>query len=147
MLSEAPPWVREIDHTGDIGIEVTAETLPQLFDRAAQGMFEVLTDLESVRPTETTTITAEGRDHEALMVRWLSELNYHHTVDHELYSRFEVEKLEETADGFVLQATCHGEPTDLDRHTVYTEIKAITFHGLDVHETEEGWAVQVIFDM
>ncbi len=147
MLPEAPPWFREIDHTGDIGIQVTADTLPQLFDRAAQGMFSVLTDLDDIRPTETTTITAEGRDHEALMVRWLSELNYHHTVNHQLYTRFDVQTLETSEEGVALRATCRGEPIDPDRHTVYTEIKAITFHGLDVRETDEGWTVQVIFDM
>lgn len=144
---EALPWFHEIDHTGDIGIEVTADTLPQLFDRAAQGMFSVLTDLDTVRPTETTTMRVEGRDHDALMVRWLSELNYRHTVDHQLYTRFDVKSMEETENGIVLQATCHGESIDSDRHTVYTEIKAITFHGLEVRKTEEGWTVQVIFDM
>jgi SHS2 domain-containing protein len=31
MPADAPAWFREIDHTGDIGIQVTAPTLPQLF--------------------------------------------------------------------------------------------------------------------
>lgn len=147
MSPASPSWLREIDHTGDIGIEVTADTLPQLYERAAQGMFSVLTDLDTVRPEEPTTITVEGRDHDALMVRWLSELNYLHTVDHKLYVRFDIEVLSPAEEEIRLQATCSGEPIDPDRHTVYTEIKAITFHELDVHETNTGWAVQVIFDM
>jgi SHS2 domain-containing protein len=147
MPADAPAWFREIDHTGDIGIQVTAPTLPQLFERAATGMFRVLTDLEAVQSPESLQITVDGRDLEALMVRWLSDLNYRHTVDHVLYSAFEVTPIEETDEGFTLTATARGEPIDPDRHTVYTEIKAITFHGLDVQETDDGWAVQVIFDM
>ena len=147
MPADTPDWFHEIDHTGDIGIQVTAPTLPQLFERAAAGMVRVLTDPEAVRTDEATQITVNGRDHEALMVRWLSDLNYRHTVDHVLYGTFAVEAIDETDTGLSLTATVRGEPIDPDRHTVYTEIKAITFHGLDVHETDDGWAVQVIFDM
>lgn len=147
MSLPTPDWLRELDHTGDIGIEVTADTLTQLFERAAEGTFRVLTDVRDVQGKEERTITVRGRDHEALMVRWLSELNYRHTVDRQLYSEFAVSSIEDAEDGLALTATVRGEPINADRHTVYTEIKAITFHGLDVHETDTGWAVQVIFDM
>lgn len=147
VSADAPAWFREIDHTGDIGIQVTAPTLPQLFERAATGMFRVLTDLEAVQSPESTQITVDGRDLEALMVRWLSDLNYRHTVDHVLYGAFDVASITTTDDSLTLTATAHGESIDPDRHTVYTEIKAITFHGMEIRETGEGWAVQVIFDM
>lgn len=147
MLTDAPDWLREIDHTGDIGIQVTAASLAQLFGRAAVGTFHVLTDLSAVEARDEMQITVEGRDREALMVRWLSELNYRHTVDDQLFCDFTVASIEGTDDGRTLTGTACGEPLDPDRHTVYTGIKAITFHGLDVRETDDGWAVQVIFDM
>jgi SHS2 domain-containing protein len=140
-------WFQEIDHTGDIGIQVTAPSLPQLFERAAAGTFRVLTDPESVQTPDATHISVTGRDREALMVRWLSELNYRHTVDGVLFGAFSVEPIHETDDGLTLTAIAHGEPIDPARHTVYTEIKAITFHGMNIRETDDGWTVQVIFDM
>lgn len=147
MLADPPDWLQEIDHTGDIGIHVTADSLPQLFERAATGTFHVLADLDAVRPADDTTVTVTARDREALLVRWLSELNYRHTVEDQLYVTFSVDTLEDTSDGLQLTATLRGEPIDPARHTVHTEIKAITFHGLSVEETPDGWAVQVIFDM
>ena len=147
MTFPDPDWFREIDHTGDIGIQVTAPTLPCLFERAALGTFHVLTDLDAVRTPDATSIAVDGRDREALMVRWLSELNYRHTVDNVLYASFEVASIDNANDGLTLTAIARGEPIDPDRHTVHTEIKAITFHGLDVHKTDNGWGVQVIFDM
>ena len=147
MSAPTPDWLEEIDHTGDIGLRVRADTLPQLFERAAVGMFSVLTDLDTVRPTDSTGLSVEGRDREALMVRWLSELNYHHTVHARLFCAFSVETLEATADGFRLSATATGERLAPARHTVHTEIKAITFHGMEIRETADGWTVQVIFDM
>jgi SHS2 domain-containing protein len=147
MPAPSPPWLREIDHTGDLGLRVTADSLPHLFERAAEGTFHVLTDLSAVQPDTATRLTVEGRDREALMVRWLSELNYRHTVDRQLFSNFTVEAIEETSDGGTLTAIVRGEPIDPDRHVVHTEIKAVTFHGLAVEKTNAGWAVQIIFDM
>lgn len=147
MLQDSPPWLQEIDHTGDIGLRVTAASLPQLFERAALGMCHVLTTVDAVRPTESTTVAVEGRDREALMVHWLSELNYRHTVQNRLFCAFEVHSIGQQDDGLSLTATAQGEPLDPARHTVHTEIKAITFHGMAIRETDEGWTVQVIFDM
>lgn len=147
MLTSPPPWLQEIDHTGDVGLRVTADTLEQLFERAAAGTFYVLTDPTEVRADTATTVTVRGRDYEALLVRWLSELNYRHTVNRQLYATFVVEEIVATEDGFALTATVEGEPTDPARHTVHTEIKAVTYHGLDVQETDDGWTAQVIFDM
>ena len=142
-----PDWLQEIDHTGDIGIRVTAPSLPQLFERAALGTFRVLTDLTTVQASKETHVAVDGHDLEALMVRWLSELNYRHTVDGVLFGAFAVESIQETDEGLTLTATARGEPIDPARHTVYTEIKAITFHGMNIRETDDGWTVQVIFDM
>lgn len=147
MTTHDPIWLEEIDHTGDVGIRVTASSLPELFERAALGMFSVLTDVETVRPDQPADIEVQGRDREALMVRWLSELNYHHNVDHVVYRESNVESIDESKDGISLHATVLGEPIDPDRHTIYTEIKAVTFHGLEIQETNDGWSVQVIFDM
>jgi len=148
MLPEdGPSWLQEIDHTGDVGLRVRADTLPQLFERAATGTFHVLTDRSDVRPDEATSLTVRGRDREALLLRWLSELNYRHTVDRRLYVDFAVSSLRADDDEWLLEATVWGEPIDPDRHVVYTEIKAVTFHGLEIRQTDEGWVVQVIFDM
>jgi SHS2 domain-containing protein len=147
MIADAPDWLQEIDHTGDIGIQVTAPSLAVLFERAAVGTFHVLADLPAVRAEQETTITVDGRDREALMVRWLSALNYRHTVEDRLFCDFTVASITETDDGLTLTGTARGEPLDPARHTVYTEIKAVTFHGMAIEETADGWAVQVIFDM
>jgi len=147
MERPRPSWLREIDHTGDVGIVVTAPTLCDLYARAALGMFWVLTDLDAVRETDTRTVAVEAADREALMVRWLSDLNFVHVTEHQLFRRIEVDALKPTADGVALRATCAGESIDPARHTVYTEIKAVTFHGLQIRDTGDGWTVQVIFDL
>jgi len=140
---ESPAWLREIDHTGDIGIVVTAPDRGQLYERAAWGLFSVLTDLSTVEPKEAHAVTVEGADPVDLMVKWLSELNFLHVTQHDLFAKFSIHELEDHR----LAATAWGEPIDRERHTVYTEVKAITYHRLEIEETDDGWRVQIIFDM
>lgn len=138
-----PDWFEEIDHTGDVGIIIRAPSLAELFVRAAWGMFSVVTDPEDVEAREFRPIEVEAGDREALMVEWLSELNFIHCTEYLVFSDFAVDQLDEHS----LQATVGGEPIDSEKHTIYTEIKAITYHGLVLEETSSGWKLQVIFDM
>ena len=141
--SEAPTWLREIDHTRDIGLVVTAPDRGQLYERAAWGLFSVLTEPSAVEPREAHAIAVEGTDPVDLMVKWLSELNFLHVTQHVLFSKFSIDELEDSR----LAATAWGEPIDPERHTVYTEVKAITYHQLEIEETDDGWRVQIIFDL
>lgn len=136
-------WLEEIDHTGDVGILVRAETVEELFARAAWGMFSVLTDLEEVEAREFRSISVEADDRGALLVAWLSELNFIHSTEYFVFSDFVINHLGE----HTLRATVGGEPIDAEKHTIYTEIKAVTYHGLKLEETDRGWQLQVIFDM
>ncbi len=143
MGQNAPTWFRELDHTADTGIEVWAESLPQLFERAAWGLFALLTDPETVRPREAVAFALEASDVQALLVRWLSELNYFHITRRWVFSRFDIQQLNERQ----LQAQAWGEPIDPDRHTIYTEVKAVTYHGLQLERQDGQWYARIIFDL
>jgi protein archease len=139
----APEWLDYIDHTGDAGILLRAENLRQLFERAAWAMFSVLTNVAEIRLEEETRIQVEANDLAALMLAWLSELNYRHVTEHRLFGKFEVSVI---SDQMVI-AEISGETINLDRHTIFTEIKAVTFHGLRLEKSDNGWEAQIIFDL
>jgi SHS2 domain-containing protein len=141
--SALPEWLEELEHTADTGIIVTAASLKELFARAAWGMFSVIADLPGVEPKVATHLSVEASDQKALMVKWLSELNVRHITKHLLFSRFDIIDLGDTH----LSAEVYGEAIDLERHTIYTEIKAITFHDLRIEKEGERWKAQIIFDL
>lgn len=143
MPDVPPDWLHELDHTGDAGFDVEAPTLDVLFARAAWALFTVLTDLDAIDPRETHRLTIEAADREALLVRWLTELNYVHSTGGWLFGRFDVH----LSDDRHLTATAHGERFDPERHPLYTEIKAVTFHGLRIEQHPEGWQARIIFDL
>ncbi len=138
-----PGWLRRLDHTADEGIQVDAPTFPALLERLAWGMFYLLVDLERVEPRTITRVDVEAPDREALVVRWLSELNYRHLSRKLLFSRFHVRR----ATRQKVEGEAWGEPLDPERHPLYTEIKAVTFHGLRVGREKGIWTAQVLFDV
>ena len=143
---ETPEWLEWIDHTADVGFVVRAPDLPTLFERAALALFQVLTDPSTVEPREPDSVDLEADDLAGLLVRWLSELNYLHETRHRLYSRFEIHELQET-EPYRLVATAWGESIHPERHPLYTEIKAVTYHRLRLERRGDQWEAEVILDL
>ncbi len=132
-----------IEHTADVGYRLFAPTLAELFAVAGRALFDAITELDSIQPQFERKVAVEAGDIEALLVAWLSELNYRCITDLELYSEFAIEEISPNA----VRATVRGERIDPGRHVIQTEIKAVTYHELYVRQTENGWEAQVIFDV
>lgn len=132
-----------IDHTGDVGVVVRGSSLQELFVNSAVAMMDVITNREKVKSVLTRSIEAEGLDVEDLLVRWLSEINYHVSTHHELYGAFTIELL----GGNRVKGIASGELYDESKHELKTEIKAVTYHGLYVKKTRDGYEARVIFDI
>ena len=60
-----------LDHTADLGIEVAAPSLDQLFAEALAGLTDCLTERSAVRGVQERAVEVEGRDLELLLVTWL----------------------------------------------------------------------------
>src|SRR5256885_13017328 len=72
----------EIEHTADVGIRAYGSTLNELFANAAEGMFSLIADLDSVKPVGAVEVLLAAEDVETLLLRWLSELLYIHETQH-----------------------------------------------------------------
>ena len=129
-----------IDHTADIAIRTTGKSMNEAFENAGYAMFDTMCDATSVKPLTTKRVECEANDLEQLLVDWLSELLFICDVDDMLFSKFEVQ-----ITGTKLQAKIYGEKMDRTRHHLKTDIKAITYHMLDVDK--ETNTVQVLFDI
>jgi len=132
-----------LDHTADIGIIVYGEDLKALFENAGKAFFHLITDLRKVRHRTERKIVVKGESLDRLIVDWLSELLYLHDVENLLFKEFEVESVGE--DG--LKAIAKGEPFQEGVHAIKTEVKAVTYHQLEVRKKNGGWRAQVILDL
>jgi SHS2 domain-containing protein len=131
------------DHTADLGLRVRAADLDGLFAEAGRALFSaVVEDLGTVVAPQRLEVRLDGTDKEYLLFDWLKTLLYHFDAEHILLSRFEVKV---GADG--LEGAAWGEPMDRSRHEMNHEVKAITYHGLKVEKTADGWLAEVIVDI
>ena len=130
-------------HTADLGLEIYGRSLAELFTNAAYALFDLVTDLHRVKPTETRTIAVSGTDREDLLVNYLREVLYLYNGKGLLLSDFSITDME---DGY-LRGEARGEIFDALRHIIKKEIKAVTYHQTSVLQTAMGWKGRVIVDV
>ena len=131
------------EHTADLGLRVRAPDLAMLFADAGRGLTSMIAaNLEAIAPVREVRLEVSGTRRDDLLFDWLSEILYLFESEHLLLSQFNVEVNNDGA-----QAIARGEPLDESRHQLEHEVKAITYHGLKVEETPEGWLAEVIVDI
>jgi SHS2 domain-containing protein len=97
---------------------------------------------DAVRPLQTRKFTLAAEGPAYLLFDWLNELLYAFETEKLLLAVFDLQLHDNQ-----LTATCRGEPMDPARHQMDHEVKAITYHGLRVEHTTEGWDAEVIVDI
>ena len=132
-----------VDHTGDIGVRVFGERLPELFQQAAEALTFIITDPETIRIKETRKILLEAKTDEELLITWLNELVYLFDTQGLLFKSFEVLSVHDHH----FEALAQGERYVQDRHPIKTAVKAATYHQLKIENHQGVWTAQVIFDL
>lgn len=134
-------------HIADAKFKAYGSTLEEAYENAALAMFNVMINTSGLGTSESRDIEIESPDIKGLLVEWLSELLYLFEVDGIVFFEFKIYSIEKTNDGFSLKGKASGEPIDLSRHNFDTQVKAVTFHDLQVESDKTGrfW-VQVVVD-
>ena len=134
---------RFLNHTGDLAIEIYGQSLRNIFENAGQALFHVITDPSKVQEKVEKGITLAYDDLETLMVDWLGELLYLHDVEGLLFRRFEVRGMEDGR----FEVKAWGESFQEGRHVIRTEVKAVTFHHLEIKQQQGRWRARVVLDL
>ena len=130
------------DVTADIGFKAYGESLNEAFENAGLAIFNIISDTSNVEPKKEISFKIRSEDEISLLCDFLEELLFYHEIEFMLFSEFHVE----IDDMLQLRATIRGEAIDWDRHERKTEIKAITYHKMDVRKTDI-FEVQAIVDL
>lgn len=132
------PGYEELDHTADWALRVWAPDLEGLFVQAAAGMVALM-GVRTGEPLEgTREVAAAGPDDESLLVSFLAELL--------LANEAERLALTPTSITFFtgrLSALCTAAPVVEQEK----EIKAVTYHELEIREREGYLETVIVFDV
>jgi len=132
-----------INHTADIGIQVFGSDSQELFINAALALFDVITEMDVLKGRDSCNITASGEDWPDLMINWLREVLYLWNGKERLVKSVQILSLSENK----ISAKIYFDAYKPDRHIIKTEIKAVTYHQIQVKSSPSGWKAQIIFDI
>ena len=131
------------DHTADVAVEATGETLGATFGAVADGMAAAMCDtIPQTGERRQVDVTAESRD--ALLFDYLDELIYERDVRSVLPTDNEA-TISRDADGrWHLSGSYRG--VSLSAVTA-RDLKAVTYSEMEIEETTTGWRAYVVFDV
>jgi SHS2 domain-containing protein len=135
-------FIREFEHTGDAGLEVEAPSRADLFACAAIGLARIMVAPDAIALRESRTIEVYGGCDDHLMYEALTDALNLFVDDGFIWKDASVKDL---SDGIAMKLT--GEAFDRRRHPMLTELKALSYHQLNVEHDHTGWKARIVFDL
>lgn len=129
-----------IDHTADMMVRANGSTLEECFENAAFALFDQTVDLSNIGTSEETDIRVTGIDDEDRLYSFLSEMLFIEDADNLILKEFEV-----SFDGDDVVCHARGETLDRTRHRIRSEVKAVTYHMMEIDRDTPS--VTVLFDV
>lgn len=135
---------RPISHTADIGFKISSATLGGLFEEAAAAFTDCLVEKGGLSvPKTRQTFRLEAASLEELLVTWLEELLFLFETKGLVGVTFDVKHCEIKN----FEAEVGLMEWDEKDQPLKTQVKAVTYHGLQVKKTERGFEAQIILDV
>lgn len=128
----------ELDHTADWALKVWASDLAGVLEQAARGMYALLGVQLQPGAEVARALSLSADDPEHLLVQFLTELLFIAEEERLAFEQFDL-----ALDGLNLNARLSGRPIASQQK----EIKAVTYHGLQVTSTAHGLEATVVFDV
>lgn len=132
-----------IDHTADIGILVQGTNLKELFQNAGEALLQIMLKGDPGRQTLMQSLSVSGSDYADLMVRWLSEILYLFQGEKRIVNAIRIQDIRP----YQLTAQIETMAFDPTLHEILYEIKAVTYHQIEVIQKDKQWQARVIFDI
>jgi SHS2 domain-containing protein len=134
---------RTFDHTGDLGLEVWAETPERLYALAAVALAAQIVEAPAGAPEVHIELDLEGDDPRDLLVHWLNSALLESELRRAVWVGAEVRGLTERS----LSGSLAGPRRD-PRHQVFLrEVKAVSHHFLELALEPPRCRCRVILDL
>ena len=130
-----------LEHKADLKIRAFGKTKEEVFLNALFGMSESMKpEIKKQEETVAREIKISSLDLPSLLVDFLSEVLYLTQVNKEIYTEAKFKKFTDTE----LEVELIGKKVE----RFGEDIKAVTYHGLDIHQRGDGiWEAAILFDI
>jgi SHS2 domain-containing protein len=135
-----------VDHPADIGFRVWGHDIEEAYCNAGRALCMLLATPRTRKTSIEKTIEVRSEDLHALTYDFLEQLLVLYEVERFMTNDIHA-SIQECEEGYVLEATLLGAPVDECGAEPNYDVKAITYHMMEVAHTDEGWRIQVIVDI
>ena len=142
-MTNKPNFYSLLSHTADLGMLIRGNTCEELFRNAGMALLEQLVDNKAAETGKRIEISVSGNDPADLMVKWLSEILYLFAGEGLVVTGIYIRSLSQNK----ISANLSVMEYDNRYHEYLREIKAVTYHQIEVKEKRGLWTAKVIFDL
>ncbi|MEJ2717741.1 MAG: archease [Deltaproteobacteria bacterium] len=132
-----------LDHTADIRMEVHGKTMEGLFSNAARGLTSLLASQCTGDADTEIAVNLKGGDYEEVLVDWLREILFQNQARDFVLLEPHITRLSETG----IEARLNGRPVQPGDERPDREVKGVTYHGLSIEATDDGYRARIVFDI
>ncbi|TQS83777.1 hypothetical protein A3206_02840 [Candidatus Methanomassiliicoccus intestinalis] len=129
-----------LEHTADVLIKAFGNSIEECFGNAAYAMLDTVLDISTVESLETVCFSVDGDNLYDKLYNFLSELLYLFDAEHFVPAEFNISLSQST-----LRCESRGERYNPLKHDPKTEIKAVTYHKMNIDLDEPS--ITVLFDV
>ena len=130
----------------DAIIEAYGSTLDEAFENSAKGLVNTMFNIKEITPDKEYEIIAKGHDIESLLYDWLEKVMLRILIDNIVLSDFKV-KISESNGNYFLKGIVKGEVLDLQKHHYKVEIKAVTYHEMEIKQKGNIITTRFLLDL
>lgn len=137
-----------LEHTADVKMRVFGATLKELFCNAVLGMatiqmpnfkLQIPNKFQNSKSKIQKEIKVKSLDIETLLVDFLSEVLTQSDINNIVFPKAKIKRLTKNA----IEAEIFGYKIDKFKE----DIKAVTYHGVEVKKVGDHWEAVVLFDI
>jgi SHS2 domain-containing protein len=131
-----------LEHTADIGIKVRGDSLPEIFWKAIHATADLLSGGIEIQPVIEKDFSVKEENIKTALVSVLEEIIYF--FEHKLFlpsdCSISIEK-------DLYKINLKGNTVSPEEIKEGTDIKAVTYHMLDIKNIDDKYEATVIFDI
>jgi SHS2 domain-containing protein len=136
-----------LDHTADIAVDVEADSLDELFISSANSWRDSISDDKKSISTERRSLVLSEDDLEILLVSFLTELNFLYQSESWLMDSLNHLLITHKNESWYLSAELLGHKFNQSEVNIKAEIKAVTYHQMEIKEENGKFSTRIVFDI
>jgi SHS2 domain-containing protein len=136
-----------LPHTTDAYIEAVGATLEEAMQFAGLALIDTMCNANSISPSVTEHIEASGESEVALLYDWLESILLKFDLERWVYGEFKIAPIVKSTAGFRTVAKASGEKYDREKHGAKVEVKAVTYHRMEILRVEGSTILRFVLDL